>query len=394
MGLANYSLIPAATLYLHPEGLTRAGLRRELQKIYTYPLTRIWEQGFFDGSFNRKSYVHSSDLSVYAHPFCRIVDPFFDVAEALCLERRAISVQIPQFSGFDPFLFVGETCAIDYDGSVRPEWEGITTLPFKVKQKVGTPLRFFKTFPLSDLDKLKDFRNFSYLSSNSSKNSVLSDWTFLELLELLDEPLPLDRGRDNFFAEIGRKDDRFYLASYERGYSNLLCESPEVLYDSFPQLQVDSVFDWSPNQGKINLPTLGSTSSNFGCYRWIRKGNRYFFDPATFDRIDTTSFLELLKRKEVGEEETKGQEYGGGYTDLLLTAEAIKRRAWALFSWSGVFLMGDFFKQYPFVREVYNQAVVDSHYSLYAKGRGLSYQDLLRVRATNPCLEDLAEPLL
>jgi hypothetical protein len=69
-----------------------------------------------------------------------------------------------------------------------------------------------------------------------------------------------------------------------------------------------------------------------------------------------------------------------GYTDLILTAEAIRHNAWKLLSYKGRMYLQDFLQDFPDSRAEYNHAVWDSHTSLSAKLQGMSISDFLRFR--------------
>lgn len=71
---------------------------------------------------------------------------------------------------------------------------------------------------------------------------------------------------------------------------------------------------------------------------------------------------------------------GLGYTDLILTKEAIKHKAWKLLSYKGRGHLQDFLRDFPDARVEYERAVFDSHTSLSAKLQGLSVSDFLRFR--------------
>ena len=100
-----------------------------------------------------------------------------------------------------------------------------------------------------------------------------------------------------------------------------------------------------------------------GKFFWRIEEGRYFLDGKTFDRI--TAGLTSVQY---------------GYTDLILTAEAIKHGAWKLLSRRGLKHIPDFLRDFPDSRERYRRAIWDSHTSLYAKRKGMTVNEFLRMR--------------
>ncbi|MFH1211919.1 MAG: hypothetical protein V1659_03230, partial [Candidatus Woesearchaeota archaeon] len=98
---------------------------------------------------------------------------------------------------------------------------------------------------------------------------------------------------------------------------------------------------------------------------WSMRENRYYFDERTFDLIPASI-------------RSKNRHYG--YTDLVLTREALRHRAWKLLSYKGLCHIDQFLRDFPDARLQYERAVWDSHTSLFAKGAGMTVFELLRMR--------------
>ncbi len=138
----------------------------------------------------------------------------------------------------------------------------------------------------------------------------------------------------------------------------------EALYQSWPQFRPENKYDFTQTRGRFHVALSDDT------FRWVQQDGRYYLDPATFDRIPA-SFRD------------RSQGYGFGYTDLILTAEAIKAGAWKLLSYRGLKHAEAFLADFPATRPRFEQAVWDSHTSLSAKRRNLTYTDLIKMRV-NP----------
>jgi len=133
--------------------------------------------------------------------------------------------------------------------------------------------------------------------------------------------------------------------------------SLEDLIKAFPRFDPEFMYDFSVESGG-----LCSGPFNADRFMWVNRADKYYLDPETFNHIPAT--LNIFS----------------GYTDLILTAEAVKNRAWKLLSRRGLKHLHSFLKRFPDSRLSYERAVWDSHTSLWAKSQGMSYTDLLRAR--------------
>ncbi|MDP3986792.1 MAG: hypothetical protein Q8P81_01045 [Nanoarchaeota archaeon] len=139
-------------------------------------------------------------------------------------------------------------------------------------------------------------------------------------------------------------------------------KSEARLYRSWPTFHPDNVFDWNAVSGSF----YGGFYFDINNFRWRKKDGKYFLEESTFDRIPASV--------------NSGDGMELGYTDLILTAEAIKHNAWKLLSYRGGIHIQDFLRDFPDSREEYERAVWDSHVSLSAKSQGVNISDLLRLR--------------
>ncbi len=129
---------------------------------------------------------------------------------------------------------------------------------------------------------------------------------------------------------------------------------------AWPQFHPRNEFDWSLRKGHFLVIGPFQTDD----FYWKQINGRYFIDEQTFDRIPSSVLSGSY-----------------GYTDLLMTAEAIKRKAWKVLSYHGLDHFSEFLSRYPYARKIYEKSVRDSHTSLMARSESISNSDLLRWRA-------------
>ncbi|MBI3984548.1 MAG: hypothetical protein HY344_01205 [Candidatus Levybacteria bacterium] len=134
----------------------------------------------------------------------------------------------------------------------------------------------------------------------------------------------------------------------------------EDLYRVWPQFKPESMYDFSTTQGKFNFVFGG------GNFIWKQVDGKFYLDQSTFDRIPAGFLV--------------NEDLNLGYADLILTAEAIRQSAWKLLSYRGLFYLRDFLTAFPDSRARYERAVWDSHTSLFAKRKGMTNTEFLRMR--------------
>lgn len=139
-------------------------------------------------------------------------------------------------------------------------------------------------------------------------------------------------------------------------------ETEEELWQRWPQFHPDNKYNFNQEGGSFNV------YRSQGNFLWKFRDGRYFFDPETLNRIPASW-------KASGWETI-------GYTDIVVTAEAIRHGAWKLFSRRGFDYMDDFLRDFPQSQERLEQAIQDSHTLLSAEGRGIPYREALRERLT------------
>jgi hypothetical protein len=139
--------------------------------------------------------------------------------------------------------------------------------------------------------------------------------------------------------------------------------SEKDLYAKYPLFKPDNKYVWSKNKGKISTGLLSD-----GKYFWKKEKGKYYLDEKTFEILC--------------EDSRKG--FSFGYTDLVMTSEAINKKAWKLLSYRGFIHIGDFLKDFPSSNLIHKKAVYDLYLSIFAKKNKMTNSELLRYRLMNP----------
>lgn len=134
----------------------------------------------------------------------------------------------------------------------------------------------------------------------------------------------------------------------------------EDVVNIFPQFHPHYRYNWDTKAGKFY-------GWGIQLFSWKQEKGRYYIDEKTFNSIPA-SFR------------CPHSEFSFGYTDLILTAEAIKKKAWKLFSYGGTMHTDNFLSKNPDSQERFEKAIHDSHTSLFAKQRDMTITEFLRMR--------------
>jgi|GEM_PF-1313957 len=138
-----------------------------------------------------------------------------------------------------------------------------------------------------------------------------------------------------------------------------LYETKDDFWKAWPQFHPDNIYDWAKAGGAFSAGSIWGGNN----FLWQRKEKKYYLDERTFEQIPLSIRSGLL-----------------GYTDLVLTAGALKHNAWKILAYKGLDYFQDFLRDFPDVKEQYERAVWDAYTSLYAKSRGMNVFEILRAR--------------
>ena len=163
---------------------------------------------------------------------------------------------------------------------------------------------------------------------------------------------------------------KLVLIPFEEVWKIREFSSEKKLLKSWPQFDPEFVYNFSQPEGNFRV------SSSRDDWKWAQKDGKYFLSPETFNKIPdgystSASISECLEDKPPRE----------GYRDLVLTAEAIRQKAWKMFSYRGLIHTKQFFRDFSDSLEIYSRAVYDSYTSIYAKKKGMTTTEFLRWRA-------------
>jgi hypothetical protein len=136
--------------------------------------------------------------------------------------------------------------------------------------------------------------------------------------------------------------------------------SVDELARKWPQFHPEFMYDFSQRSGTFNV------EFDEDSFVWKMDNDRYYLDKESFNRMPSGYFSTHPSRF--------------GYVDLVLTAEAIRNKAWKLLSRCGLNHLDQFLEDFPDSRKRYEAATWDSFTSLYAKKNQLTYTDFLRTR--------------
>lgn len=129
------------------------------------------------------------------------------------------------------------------------------------------------------------------------------------------------------------------------------------LYDQYPP---ETKYDFAKERGNFRV-----VFNRFD-FLWLNRDGRYYLDPEMLDSMPI-SFR------------SSGWN-GYGYTDLVVTAEAIKHQAWKVLSRRGRQHIPAFFRDFPDSYDRYSRAVFDAEASFNARNRAKNHTELLRMR--------------
>ncbi len=176
-------------------------------------------------------------------------------------------------------------------------------------------------------------------------------WTKLQVEDIWKEvQLSIEKGIvTRIFEEI----KPFYSKFREEKF-----QTKEKLYEKWPQFHSDFKYDWSQKRGSLKALLAEN------CFFWRQQDKRYYLHDKTFDIISPSFRI--------------SRDFG--YTDLILTAEAIKNKAWKLLSYRGDIHIPQFLKNFPDSRKRHGKAVWDAYTSLYAKSKQMPVRDFLKMR--------------
>ncbi len=145
--------------------------------------------------------------------------------------------------------------------------------------------------------------------------------------------------------------------------------SLESMYQEWSQFVPEFRYNWLQDRGSFHISL---TQDKF---LWLMREGRYFLDPETFNKIPV-GFL-------------SSKDGSFGYTDLILTSEAIKQKAWKLLSQRGLNHGVDFIQDFPDARVAWEKAIIDAEGSFEAQRDGLTHTEFLRLRLERRSVRDL-----
>jgi hypothetical protein len=178
--------------------------------------------------------------------------------------------------------------------------------------------------------------------------------------KFIDDIVDENKDEDSYDGPSGgpQYEYKFEMKPFYGKYREEKFKSDEELYSKWPQFHPDFIYDWSKEKGNF------SGDNGVNNFFWMKSKDKYSLDPKTFDSIPASSGARMYM----------------GYTDLILTAEAIKHEAWKVLSYRGFIYLDWFLKDFSKAKTMYDRAVWDAHTSLFAKSKEMTITELLRLR--------------
>lgn len=335
MGWVNFELVPAAILYLNPNGLTREQFIEELSKVKVgpephgkYPLTD--EGGGYprtgDNVFSQGLYGLANLLSINKDDFLfeKDFNPVTDNLHARIFSRATFQ------QALEPG-FVVKHLKREYYGE---ELE-IEACDYGFKFERG------KQYIFPGLPREKDFfGNIEIISSKKSGEKI--------------NP-PGIRGRVPYIKIRGKK--------VYREFETEVFMDADSMTEKYPPLSPEKNANWDQregsfrtrkrySEGKVVDGKVEYVGKNMNP-PWVKKGDRY-------------SLKDMLQYPEKE------------WTSIALTAEVIKAQAWSVLAWHGYEHTQRFLTEFPEARQNHGRAVLWYNLSHLAKEKGWNTTELLR----------------
>ncbi len=133
----------------------------------------------------------------------------------------------------------------------------------------------------------------------------------------------------------------------------------DALIRAYPHCDPRKMYDFSQQRGEFPI-------AYYRHIPWLRRDEKYY--------LDTDSLMQIQNKK-TGK--NRREELFG---DIVMTAEAIKHKAWNLLCYNGGKNAQRFLADFPEARERHDRAIADFWLSQYAVTEHMTNTDLLRLR--------------
>ncbi len=142
------------------------------------------------------------------------------------------------------------------------------------------------------------------------------------------------------------------------------------LLRKFPYFDPDFMYDWSMEEGVFSAPMMLRNHNQMKKLIWRQDNGRYHLDIEPIPPI--TKFGNKIPNLETQ----------SGYTDLIVSSEALKLKAWKMFVFHAYERERTelFLKTFPQAAEAHAKAVWDGYTSEYAKMNEMTINEFLRFR--------------
>lgn len=140
------------------------------------------------------------------------------------------------------------------------------------------------------------------------------------------------------------------IRPFQRQIETFTYESKRDLYLDWPEFHPANVYNWNKTHGAFYTD---SCMDNRRAFKWYMKDGKYYFDPKSFNVMPMVNNRKM-RPYDIG----KNRQLG--YTDLILTAEAVRMGAWKVLSRHGDQYLDEFLSKCPESYKRYQRAVWDA----------------------------------
>lgn len=331
MGYVYSELIPPAVLLDNP-GLTREEFIGKLKGVrYSENRERVRDEKGVIGDSVLKPFP--LDLSG-----CNSRSSFMPTNEEITLYKLAGILSLPYNSEFgEKMESLVKEHELFKDGRVLEVYgeENYYGVPNLFVNYYGDPLFEVITEQEAFLTGRTQFGRFNSCSDFKDGDVVLTTDTGAHFY-----PFRIKRFAKDFGGEQLMEIEGIRIPIATEKFNSLI-----ELVKEHPYFHPEFMYDFSQNQGRFNLGGL-----DHGQFMWENENGRYFLDWETFRNIEGTS----------SDENGNPNPRSMSYTDLILTAEAIRHRAWKLLSAYGLAYFDDFLRTFQGAKKRYDFAVEDA----------------------------------
>ena len=357
MGYPNHELVPAAILYMNPQGLTRAEFCRKLDAVRF--LKTEWHSGL-EGLAQVLQLKPRQDFKPNYSNRQSIWDGFtIEINKEFMYRSLETKKENVNFNWSNTL------------GENSPYWFSVVENKHILLEERSFIFSKHPPFKIGEISDLWDFKE-------SSKELRVTDSESGKSLEdLLDNKIPYN----GYFVKVldveklrkvknKHSDSELYkqivhVQHYDfQVVRQTLFRTIGEFFSFYPELHPLKRFDFEQEEGK-----LGSDYEYIDTLCWSKKNGKYF--------LDQEYAREKLKYKYDPDcRQSPGETWG----DFMMIVDAIRNKFWKVLGYCGLNHLHQFMIKYPEAILNHDRSVFDAYTSQYAQSKDMSITELLRMR--------------